>query len=239
LTLVCSLTAACADPAPLPVPVQPEVVKSIKRYSAQYVLAPGDQVEVSVFRVPEASHSSVVRPDGYISLPIVKDVKAAGLTVSELNKQLTRLYGERLVDPDVTVAVANPREAPVYVVGEVVKPGPLPVRSAPTAAAAIAGSGGVPHSADLDNVAVIRLNDDGYMTGYVLERKNSGQAAFYAALSTTLLMPGDILVVPENGRSQFVRFIQDFVNTPLGGVNSVLNPYFQFRLIHDLEHPVQ
>ncbi len=45
-----------------------------------------------------------------------------------------------------------------------------------------------------------------------------------------------MVVVPESGRSQFTRFVQDFINTPLGGANQILAPYFQFRILHDVEY---
>jgi polysaccharide export outer membrane protein len=228
--------AGCGDPRPDPVPLQPQVYRSIERYTREYVLAPGDQVEVSVFHVPDASHTSTIRPDGFISLPILKEVRAGGVTIPDLTAELTRRYSERLVEPDVSVGVANPREASVYVVGEVIHPGPLPIRSTPTAAVAISSSGGVPHSADFDNVAVIRLNEDGHLVGYVIERANAGQASFYASLGTMLLQAGDIVVVPESGRSQFVRFIQDYINTPLTGFSAILSPYFQFKVIQQINH---
>jgi polysaccharide biosynthesis/export protein len=220
-----------ADPPALPVAPQLKVLKSAERYQKEYVLSPGDQVAVSVFHVPAASQKAIVRPDGYISLPLVKEVKAAGLTVPQLDAKLTTRFSEQLVNPDVSVAVDNPREAAVFVVGEVTKPGPVPIRDAPTVAEAVARSGGVPHTADLDNVAVIRLQDDGYITATVVERANSGQAAFYTALSTMLLQPEDIVIVPESGRSQFVRFIQDYINTPLTGVNSIISPYLNFKIL--------
>jgi hypothetical protein len=85
-------------------------------------------------------------------------------------------------------------------------------------------------------VAVVRLGKDGYLTASVLEQKRGGVSGFYASLQQVQLQPNDMLIVPESGRSQFVRFIQDFVNTPLGGVNQVLQPYFEFRLLDEASH---
>lgn len=232
--MMMAFAASCAaEPSP-PFALKPEIVRSMQRYSKQYVLSPGDQLEVSIYRVPDLSRTVTIRADGYISLPVLKEVKAGGLTVAELDADLARRYSARLVNPDVTVTVANPRAADVYVVGEVGKPGPLQVRDAPTVAVAIADSGGATHTAALDKVAVIRLGDDGYLTGYVMQDKDSGESAFYMAMSNMLLQPGDLVVVPESGRSQFVRFIQDYINTPATGVNQILNPYFQFRILNEL-----
>jgi protein involved in polysaccharide export with SLBB domain len=109
-------------------------------------------------------------------------------------------------------------------------------RSAPTAAQALAQSGGLIRSAAYHGVAVVRLGKDGYLTASVLEQKRGGVSGFYASLQQVQLQPNDMLIVPESGRSQFVRFIQDFVNTPLGGVNQVLQPYFEFRLLDEASH---
>ena len=209
----------------------PEVVRSSQRFTREYVLQPGDQIEVTVFHVPELTRSVIVRPDGYISLPILKDVKAAGLSVPELNQDLERRFAGRLNDPNVTVTVMNPKQASIFVLGEVNHPAPVPVRDAPTVAQAIAAAGGVMRSAALDNVAVVRLEDDGVLAGYILKRENSGETAFYMTLAGMSLKPGDMVIVPESGRSQFVRFIQDYINTPLSGVNNAIAPYLQYETL--------
>jgi polysaccharide export outer membrane protein len=216
-------------------PLQPEVLRSLQRYNTEYVLAPGDQLDVQVFRVPDLSKTVTVRPDGYVTLPSLKDVQVAGLSVPQATEKLTALYAARLVAPDVTVTVANPREASVFVLGEVARPGPVAFRTAPTAAMALAESGGVVRSASMKGVAVVRLDKDGYLTARVVERGRGGKAGFYASLQQIVLQPNDMIIVPESGRSQFTRFVQDFINTPLGGVNQVLSPYFQFRVLREVE----
>lgn len=231
------LLAGCSNGPVTSRPVEPEVVRSTNRFTREYVLQPGDQIEVAVFKVPELTRNVTVRADGFVSLPILKDVKATGFSVTEFGKHLEQRYADRLNDPNVTVTVLNPRQASVYVLGEVPRPGPVAVRDAPTAALALAAVGGVGRSASLENVAVIRLEDDGVLTGYVVKREQGGETAFYMALASTTLKAGDLLIVPESGRSQFVRFIQDFVNTPLTGVSQALSPYFQFeslRIVRDL-----
>jgi polysaccharide export outer membrane protein len=230
---LCGL-AACATQTSFQEPVQPEVLKSQLRFEAAYVLLPGDQLEVAVFRVPDASKTVIVRPDGYITLPGLKDVQVSGLTVPEATKKITALMAERLISPDVTVTVLNPRDANVYVMGEVARPGPVPYRSAITAAQAVAQSGGVVRSASFGGVAVIRLDKSGYLNATVIPVQNGGAAGFYAALALVLLQPNDIIVAPESTRSQFTRFIQDYLNGPLSGINQILNPYFQLRVLQDV-----
>ncbi len=228
---VLAVTASCAAEPSAPMHIDPLVVRSTLHYAHEYLLQAGDQLEVSVFHVPEYSRTVTVRADGYVSLPVVGDIKMAGLSVPEADKLLAHGLGERLVDPDVTVNVANPRPASIFVLGEVQRPGSAPLRDAPTAALAIAASGGVLRSAAFDNVAVIHLEADGTLTGTLVQRPDSGETAFYMALTNMPLANGDLVVVPESTRSQAVRFIQDFISTPLTGVSAGLTPYADLKLI--------
>jgi polysaccharide export outer membrane protein len=220
-------------------PASPEVVKSLNRYTREYILQPGDQIEVTVFRVPDASRTVVVRSDGKVSLPIVREVRAAGLTVPAFTEDLEHRYGERLVDPDVSVSVINPREARVFVLGEVVKPGPIAYRTVATAAQAIAEAGGIARTGSQTRVALVRLDDEGYLVGQAIGADPRdpvrGDAGFYVALQQMVLQPGDLIIVPESGRSEFVRAVNDFVTTPVGALNQLLTPYYQFKLLSLLD----
>lgn len=217
-----------------PLESKPEVFESLKRYAKQYILAPGDNIDVFVYRHPEFSKAVMIRFDGNISLPALDEVKAGGLTVSELDQRITELYSTRLLDPEVTVDVVNAREPMVYVFGEVGQPNPVPLRMAKTAAQAISHVGGMLKSAAKDRVAIIRLNEDHQIVSYLVEDENSGQPAFYMSLQNVLLKPDDLIVVPESNRSQFLRNLEDFVTKPLTALNQVLGPYFQFTLIQTI-----
>lgn len=228
------LLASCSSTVSRdPVDVDFELVKSLSQYKKEYILAPGDQLEVMVYRNPELSRTVLVRPDGYISVPILDDVKAAGLTVPQLDKRLTDLFERRLVNPEVTVIVNNAQEPMVYVVGEIGQATPVPLRQAKTAAQAISRAGGMRISAAKGSIAVVRLDEEGRLVAHVVKPKQSGQPAFYMILQSIILQPDDLVVVPESNRSQFVRFIHDFITTPLGGLNSLITPYFQLRLIDE------
>lgn len=228
------LFAGCASTVSKePLKVDFELIKSLNQYKKEYILAPGDQLEVMVYRNPELSHTVLVRPDGYISVPLLDDVKAAGLTVPELDKRLTDLFERRLIHPEVTVIVNNVQEPMVYIVGEVGQATPVPLRQAKTAAQAISRAGGMRMSAAKGSIAIVRLDEEGRLVAHVVKPSQSGQPAFYMVLQSIMLQPDDLIIVPESNRSQFVRFIQDFVTTPLGGLNSLITPYFQLRLIDE------
>ena len=230
-----AVLAACAAEPPPPMRLDPVVVRSSLHYAREYVLQAGDQLEISVFHVPEYARTVTVRADGFVSLPVLGDVKLAGLTVPDADKLLAKGLSGRLVDPDVTVNVVNPRPASVFVLGEVLRQGPVPLRDAPTAALAISASGGVLRSAAYDYVAVVHLDADGTLAGTLIQRPKSGETAFYMALTNMPLENGDLVIVPESTRSQSTRFIQDFITTPLSGFNQALTPYVEFRLLNSIQ----
>lgn len=209
------------------------------RFRKEYVVSPGDQLDIVVRRVPEATRSVIVRSDGRITLPIAQDVAVAGLTTSEIDTKLKGLLSRRLVDPEVTVIAAQPHAPTVYIGGEVNTPGAVPLRNAATAVQAIALAGGLRRSAAGRKIVIIRLADDGKLTTMPLEVTSHNQRAVYESLARTRLFADDIIFVPENGRSEVTRFIDDFINRPLQGVNSLLGTYVNFRLVQIISRQVQ
>jgi protein involved in polysaccharide export with SLBB domain len=172
-----------------------------------------------------------VRPDGQITLPLVNDVLVAGLTTHEADTKLASLLAVRLVNPEVTVIAAQAHPPTVYVGGEVNNPGAIPIRNADVAIQAISLAGGLRRSASASNIVILRLSDEGKIQSLPLDITTRGQRAPYEALARTRLQADDIVFVPESGRSQVNRFIDDFINHPLQGVNSILGTYVNFRLI--------
>lgn len=231
----CLLAAACVSPRAhlARVPVPPEVIQSSERFRKEYVLVPGDQIDVVVRHVPEVSHSAVIRSDGNISLPLLQDVTAAGLTPRELNAKLTNLLAQRLTNPEITVIPTQVRQAMVYVVGDINASAgtAVPFRDAPTAMQAIALANGLRRTASPRNVAIIRLTEDGYLRAIPIDARVGGQPGPYMALRGALLQPDDVVFVPESGRSQVGRVLDDFVNRPLQGINSALAVYTNFKFV--------
>jgi protein involved in polysaccharide export with SLBB domain len=212
-------------------PADPVTATSTARFRREYVFAPGDQIEVLVRKVPEASRTVMIRPDGQISLPMLDEVPVAGLTTSELNAKLAQLLSVRLVNPEVHVIALATRPPAVYVMGEVNAPSSIPFRDAPTAMQAISRAGGFRRSAATHSIEIIRLLEDGHLQAKPVTVEAHGQAGPMLALGSTMLEPEDMVFVPENGRSQFSRFVEDFINRPLAGVTSVVAAYLNFKLI--------
>jgi polysaccharide export outer membrane protein len=124
------------------------------------VLGAADVVEVLVWKNPDLSKTVTVRPDGKISLPLIGDVQAAGLTAAQLSEkigeQLTPYYKE---PTPVSVVVQEVNSYAVYILGEVRNPGKYVVKSGTTFIQAIALAGGFTEFASTNKITLLRRND--------------------------------------------------------------------------------
>ncbi len=232
----CVSLSSCVSPrASVPMVQAPQAVtQSQVQWHKEYVLAAGDQIEVVVRRFADLSRTLTVRPDGAISLPIVNDVPAAGLTTNELGAKLAKLFAPRLVDPEVSVIAVQTRQPMVYVMGDVANVTAVPFRNAPTAMQAIAFAGGLKRSGGAREISIVRLGQDGYLRAIPVSVNIGGQPGPYMALRETPLEADDIIFVPENARSQFARAAEDFINRPLYEANLLLQPYLTFKWVQTL-----
>jgi protein involved in polysaccharide export with SLBB domain len=226
--LVPILLAGCAfsrsDIAKLP--VAEEVIRSSVRYQKEYLMVAGDQIEVSVWRTPEVSRTLVIGPDGFISLPLLQRIQAAGLTPSELAERVRQGLSGRFLKPEVTVIPVAVRQPTVYVLGEVRAPGAFPIRTAPNAAQAIALAGGALRTSAENDATIIRLSDDGYLEAIPIVTNSAfSQAGPYLGLAATQLRADDIVFLPESGRSQINRVLSDLL-VPL-------QIYLNYKLINN------
>lgn len=122
-----------------------------------YRLGPGDIVQVKVYKEEEASvPEAVVRTDGRITLPFVKDVPAGGLTIEELEKALVAKLKPFIRDPDVTVILRQSNSQKVYVMGAVRKEGPVKLTDRMTVLQALAEAGGVTEYAKRKKIFILR-----------------------------------------------------------------------------------
>lgn len=202
------------------------VLDALTRYELAYVLQAGDVVEVFIYRHPELSRRATVRSDGFISLPLLGDVRAAGMSPKDLGADLAARFAARLVSPEVTVILENPPEPLVFVVGEVGGPKALPFRQAKTAAQAIAQAGSSTKAASLSSVSIVRVSAEGLLEAHTVSADGLNQPEAFMALQNMALKPNDLIVVPESYRGQLVRAFTDF--------NTLLAPYFQFRILKEI-----
>ncbi|HYX92055.1 MAG TPA: polysaccharide biosynthesis/export family protein [Myxococcaceae bacterium] len=156
-----------------------------------YRIGREDVLDVSVWRDPDLSRTVPVRPDGFISLPLVGELKADGKTPRELEAELRQALQPFVQQPKVTVIVREVNAARVFVTGEVAHPGAYPVRGRINVVQAIALAGGFSDFANQGSIMVIRRDGKGLPVNYAdLVTEDDKERA------SVWLMPGDTVVVP-------------------------------------------
>jgi len=158
-----------------------------------YVIGPDDVLTIIVWREKDMSGDVVVRPDGKISLPLVNEVQAAGLTPEQLRTQITEAAGKLFEEPSVTVVVKAINSRKVFVTGQVTKPGPYPLSGPTTVMQLLASAGGVLEYADTENISILRT-ENGKPMRYRFNYKDVSKGK---SLNQNIeLKPGDTVVVP-------------------------------------------
>jgi len=183
-------------PAGAKVAPAPQVVGPSVPVEPGFTIGPEDVLGVLVWREPDASADVTVRPDGMITLPLIRDVRAAGLTPTELADRIQKALreGEIIADAAVTVVVRQMHSRKVYITGEVAKPGSYPLASTMTVMQLIAVAGGLTEFADSKNVSVMRV-EGGQTKTFPFDYKNVANGKKPG--QNISLKPGDTVVVPE------------------------------------------
>lgn len=158
-----------------------------------YRMHPGDLVLISVWKVDALVRQVVVLPDGSVTFPLIGRVEAAGLSAPELEHNITRKLKKYLPAPVVTVVIVGIEGNRAFVVGKVMKPGPVVISGPLTVLQAISLAGGLAKFADESGIKVIR-EKSGTQTAIPV---NLGDIMSGDDLSTNIqLMAGDTVVVP-------------------------------------------
>jgi len=163
--------------------------------AAPYVIGVRDLLRISVWQNAAVSGDVPVRPDGKVSVPLIDDVVAAGLTPEQLKAVITKKLDKHLDSPDVTVIVLEMNSRTVSVVGRVQKTGRLPLTENLRVVEAIALAGGFDEFADRDDVRVVRHMPDGKEVEYRFDY--DAYMAGRAPDTNFLLQNGDVVFVPE------------------------------------------
>jgi len=160
--------------------------------SAEYQIGPEDVLDISVWKNPELSRTVPVRPDGKVSLPLLNDFQAAGLTPSSLREQLVSRLSDFVPTPEVSVIVREVHSRKVAVVGAVKTAGRYELKSPMTVLEAIALAQGFTDFAARDRIVVLRQSG-GTTTRIPF---NYRKIADGAEQENFFVRPGDIIVVP-------------------------------------------
>jgi polysaccharide export outer membrane protein len=160
-----------------------------------YLIGAGDLLQVSVWKEPDASvPSAVVRPDGKISMPLLKEVSVAGLTPTQTEKLIASELARFINGADVTVVVAQINSKKIYAIGAVKKEGPIPYTYRMSVMQAISEAGGLTDYAKRKKIYVLR-NEGGrqYKLAFDYDAVLKGERMEL----NIPLSPGDTLVVPH------------------------------------------
>src|SRR5689334_24312522 len=134
-----------------------------------YVIGAGDSLNINVWKEPTLSGTVKVRPDGYITLPLINEVQVVGQTTSQLRNILEDKYREFTTDPFVTIRVEGIASSEVFLVGQVGKPGAFPLSGNETLLQLLTRAGGLGVFADRSNIRVVR-RDGSRVTEYKIGR---------------------------------------------------------------------
>jgi polysaccharide biosynthesis/export protein len=184
--------AAAPAPTAAPVPATAPAPAIVEPLGDAFRIGPEDVLDVQVWKNPELSRVVPVRPDGMISLPLVNDIRAAGLTPIELRQQVTQRLAEFIPSPEVSVIVREVHSVKVAVLGAVRMPGHYEVNSTATVLELIARAQGLTEFADRGRIVVLRQN------GKATKRIpfNYRKIAEGSEQDNFVVQPGDIIVVP-------------------------------------------
>jgi polysaccharide biosynthesis/export protein len=161
--------------------------------ASDYVIGPEDMLQVSIWKNEAMSRTLPVRPDGKISLPLLHDITAAGLTPLQLRDKIAAALAEFMPNPEVSVSVMEVKSYRVSVLGEVLRPGVLQLKAPTTVLEALALAGGFKDFASPSKIVIFRKNGSGQTERL---RFNYNRAVGSAGEDNISLKSGDVVVVP-------------------------------------------
>jgi polysaccharide biosynthesis/export protein len=210
--LVFLAVSAALNAAPWQTPAAPAGAAA----SQDYVLQRGDDVDIKAYNIPEIDLSAHIRPDGKITVLLLNDIVAAGLTPAQLTATLTEGYSQHFRNPRIAVIVRGLSSENVYVGGEVLKPGEISIRNNLTALQAVVDAGGLKENTGAEATITVMRTVPGAATQYftlsaqdVVDRKQpdiplrSGDVVYVAKTFIQVYVGGEVTrpgLVPLSGQ---------------------------------------
>lgn len=188
--LAALVLSGCASYPPAP--------KQTSTTDYNYVIGPGDMLNIVVWRNPELSMEVPVRPDGKLSAPLIEDLPAIGKNPTALSRDIEAALGKFIRDPVVTVIVTSfvgPYSEQIRVVGEAAKPQILPYKQKMTLLDVMIAVGGITDFADGNAASILRASDGGNKQ-YGVRLKDLVKRGDVSA--NVEMAPGDVLIIPQS-----------------------------------------
>jgi polysaccharide biosynthesis/export protein len=194
--VISPLIISCASGPTVELPPTPSQA-SAKAASADYIIGPGDTLQVFVWRNPELSVTVPVRPDGKISTPLVENMVAIGKSAQQLSRDMEGVLSEYVRSPKVNIIVTTAASAfsLVKVVGQVARPQAIPYREGMTVLDAVLSVGGLSQFASGNRARIVRIVNGQEQVIHVklTDLMNNGDIH-----ENVPLKPGDVVVVPQS-----------------------------------------
>jgi polysaccharide biosynthesis/export protein len=187
LVLQCALLPAVPARLSAQTPARTEIVEG------DYVIGPGDVLQIFVWKEPELTRDVTVRVDGKITVPLLGDLPAAGRTPQQLGTELGKALGRFLSSPQVTLGVAQANSSRFYVMGQVNTPGVFPLAGRVTVLQGLALAGGLREFAKTDSIQIVRQSQ-GLQSFLPVNYKKLEDGRDIT--QNVLLRPGDTVLVP-------------------------------------------
>jgi polysaccharide export outer membrane protein len=226
----------------------PSLYDSPDNLFTDYLLGPGDQIQVLVFGYEEFEGPRVVLPDGTVNMPLIGPITAAGKTLDDIGREIENRLGFYLTNPVVDTNLQVLRPVVVNVVGEVYRPGPIQLSSlttvttairdnatltnftnTPTLSTALTSAGGIRRTADIRDVKILRRLSDGSTAEFQVNLWDALQGA--DELGVLVMYDGDTVVVPSAPEGS------DFIDQSLIARSSIAPTTVRVRVIGEVTSP--
>ena len=226
----------------------PSIYDNPENLFSDYLLGPGDQIQVLVFGYEEFEGPRVVLPDGTINIPLIGPITAAGKTLATLENEIGDRLGFYLTNPVVDANLQVLRPVVVNVVGEVYRPGPIQLSSlttvttairetgtltdfttTPTLSTALTSAGGIRRTADIRSVTILRRLSDGTTAEFQVNLWEALQGE--DKLGVLVMYDGDTVVVPTAPEDS------DFIDQSLIARSSIAPTNIRVRVIGEVASP--
>jgi len=193
--MLAAIGVAQVNQTPNPGADESSAAVKVRGVPDDYIIGSGDVLQIAVWKEPEVSVPTVVvRPDGRIAIPLIKDVEVAGLSPEQAETQITTQLSKYINTPNVTVVVATINSKKVYVLGGVKKEGPLPYTYRMSVMQALSEAGGLTEYAKRKKIYVLRTeNGKDYRLPFDYDAVIKGEKME----QNIQLLAGDTVVVPH------------------------------------------
>lgn len=190
----------------------------------EYRIRVGDKLSVKLFYNPDLNQDVVVRPDGKISLLLVKDIAVVGRTPAEMTEELDKIYAKYLQQPEVVVIVNSFAGHRVFVGGEVLLPGAKEILGPTTVIQAVMLAGGFKDTARLNEIVVIRRGADfkPFLVSLDVEKAMKG----IDPKQDVFVQPYDIVLVPRSNIADVNLWVNQYIRGPLALPREFLYYYY-------------